>query len=258
MEFICCKNQMKFEFDLNRIADDWVLICMLMGNDYIPNVPHFDLRSGALSVIHDAYKEALLVLRGILKHFFFKFWKIFECTFLYLGYINENGCLDMERFIQFVGILQKKDFELFKQKKSVASITDELNEINLSGTKEMMNTQPNDFKKMKDRFYAKYSYDNQNLRDMTTTYIKTIQWILFYYYRSSCSWSFYYPYEIAPFISDFSYKSNPVFMFDVDKPIEPFEHLLAILPKSSVNLLPKYYQRIVNKVRTMGISFERN
>lgn len=62
LEFLECET--RFSLDLERVADDWVFICMLLGNDYLPKLPNFDLRSGALSVIHDAYKEALSRMSG--------------------------------------------------------------------------------------------------------------------------------------------------------------------------------------------------
>jgi hypothetical protein len=32
--------------------------------------------------------------------------------------------------------------------------------------------------------------------------IRGIQWILHYYYSGVCSWSWYYPYQYGPFVSD--------------------------------------------------------
>lgn len=64
MEFSGCKDEMKFPFDMDRIADDWVLICMLFGNDYLPNLPYFNVREDALAIFFDAYKEALPILDG--------------------------------------------------------------------------------------------------------------------------------------------------------------------------------------------------
>lgn len=59
LEFIDMDGQIKFEFDADRIADDWVLLCILHGNDYIPKMPNFDFELGILSVLYDAYREYL-------------------------------------------------------------------------------------------------------------------------------------------------------------------------------------------------------
>lgn len=64
LEFIGCKKEMTFDFDMDKIADDWVVLCILIGNDYIPNMPNFDLRFDVLSLICDTYRELLTVSKG--------------------------------------------------------------------------------------------------------------------------------------------------------------------------------------------------
>lgn len=64
MEFIDCKNQISFEFNMDRVVDDWTLLMTLLGNDYMPNLPHFQLDNDALSVIYNAYKETLKTSNG--------------------------------------------------------------------------------------------------------------------------------------------------------------------------------------------------
>lgn len=64
LEFADCAERIAFEFDADRIADDWVLVCMLMGNDYIPKMPNFNCGGDILSLLCDTYREALYKLDG--------------------------------------------------------------------------------------------------------------------------------------------------------------------------------------------------
>lgn len=38
------------------MIDDFVFMCVLVGNDFLPNVPHLDIADGALNHMMNMYK----------------------------------------------------------------------------------------------------------------------------------------------------------------------------------------------------------
>lgn len=66
MEFVECQSAMMFEFKMDSIVDDWVVLMALIGNDYLPGLPKFSLDSDILSIIYDTYKEVLKTSNGLL------------------------------------------------------------------------------------------------------------------------------------------------------------------------------------------------
>ncbi|XP_032782787.2 5'-3' exoribonuclease 1 isoform X1 [Daphnia magna] len=92
LEFASVKPKLKFPYDLEHIIDDWVLMGFLVGNDFIPNLPHFHINKGALPLLYTAYIEVLPTLDG---------------------YINENGMLNLPRFEKFMERLTLIDYEHF-------------------------------------------------------------------------------------------------------------------------------------------------
>ena len=64
----------------------------LVGNDFIPNLPHFHINKNALPLLYSAYIDVLPSLSG---------------------YINEKGVLNLERFEVFMQRLAKIDYEHF-------------------------------------------------------------------------------------------------------------------------------------------------
>lgn len=70
-------------------------------------------------------------------------------------------------------------------------------------------------------------------------YVSTIQWMLSYYYTGSYSWNWFYPCNYAPFVSDFPEMAEWQYQFMSDEPTLPLEHLLAVQPIKSAQLLPQ-------------------
>lgn len=64
----------------------------LVGNDFIPHLPHFHINKGALPLLYGAYMDVLPTLDG---------------------YINENGKLNLPRFEKFMARLAQIDYDHF-------------------------------------------------------------------------------------------------------------------------------------------------
>lgn len=92
-DFLPLKPNLSFKFDLESIIDDWILICFLIGNDFIPHIPHFHVHKNALPRILEVYQATLLKLDG---------------------YMNEKGVLNLKRFKIFAKVLSQADFDNYK------------------------------------------------------------------------------------------------------------------------------------------------
>ena len=79
-------------YNLENIVDDWVLMGFLVGNDFIPNLPHMHINKGALPELYQTYKAVLPQLGG---------------------YLNENGQLHLARFEKFMVALSQCELEKF-------------------------------------------------------------------------------------------------------------------------------------------------
>lgn len=64
MEFAECQSEMSFEYDMDHICDDWVVLMTLIGNDYVPGLPNFHADHNVLTIIYDAYKTVLKTSNG--------------------------------------------------------------------------------------------------------------------------------------------------------------------------------------------------
>lgn len=83
-EFRHLAPKLPFGYDPERVVDDFVLFCMLIGNDFLPALPTLDINEGALDTIFKLYKELLPELGG---------------------YMTRDGALDRGRLAALLGKL---------------------------------------------------------------------------------------------------------------------------------------------------------
>ena len=81
-------------FDLERVIDDFVLMCFFVGNDFLPTLPKKDIAEGALSDFLRIYKQKL------------KEWG---------GYLTDGAKIDLkhlEDLLKSLSVLEKHYFQL--------------------------------------------------------------------------------------------------------------------------------------------------
>lgn len=61
-----CPNDSKFQNNLDRAIDDFILLVTLLGNDFLPGLPlpDFEIHLGAINKVVDCWKRAVLAKEG--------------------------------------------------------------------------------------------------------------------------------------------------------------------------------------------------
>ncbi|XP_073951725.1 5'-3' exoribonuclease pacman isoform X1 [Choristoneura fumiferana] len=274
-EFIDIKDKLPFQYDIEKIVDDWVLMGFLVGNDFIPNLPNMHISNDAMPLLYKTYMAVLPTLDG---------------------YINEAGDLNLARFEVFMQELAKIDKEKFQdtyadlkyfegktgrrpnanERREYKPNNDDTFNVNvddikankpddelqalINATQDMFfDDVENDAEEYeetsdeeatfemefilhkKDYYMNKLDYSavtEDVLASQAEGYVRAIQWNLFYYYKGCPSWCWYYPHHYAPYISDIKGFKDLKIEFELGEPFKPFEQLLAVLPSASKHLLP--------------------
>lgn len=215
----------KQKFVKNRSITDFVFMCFLVGNDFLPNIPCLAILEGGIDSMIDVYKNVCS-----------------EYGHLTLQKRVLDNMLNLESLEVFVGTLAQYENGLLQEKVNKISqfIDDPLLKKHTSQGKLNTNT-------YKEEFYDK-KLSECNREQICLDYISGLNWVINYYKIGIPSWKWYYPYFYAPFLTDlvtsiknFKYKKL------IDKPINNVVQLMSVLPQVSHNLLPNPYNKIVMK-----------
>jgi len=85
-------------------------------------------------------------------------------------------------------------------------------------------------------------------RQLSSSYLQGLAWVLQYYHKGCGSWTWYYPYLYAPLSSDLTQLASLPLVFDQGTPFTPLLQLLSVLPPQSAGFLPPSYAALMTDV----------
>ncbi|EFC39014.1 predicted protein [Naegleria gruberi] len=88
------EQKLSFEYDLERIIDDFVFFIFFTGNDFLPHMPTLDIKEGSINTMIDIYKQILPKS----------------------GYLTELGDVHLERVQDFVRALASQESSMMEQR----------------------------------------------------------------------------------------------------------------------------------------------
>lgn len=206
--------QIKRKFVFDRIVDDWIFLCFLAGNDFIPTLQCFDIRFGALENI------------------------LFVLTYNFNGtsaYITESGNVNFASLRNVLNILAKNENTYYYKKLDALREARRRMFTSVPGEEIWLHTVAGKKKYYEEKLGAKSDAD---VTRICSDYLRCLSWIFHYYYVGVKSWDFYYPHHFAPFAKDLASISSFDFKFEMGRPLKPLEQLMAVMPPLSRELLP--------------------
>ncbi|GFE54111.1 hypothetical protein BaOVIS_015150 [Babesia ovis] len=191
-----------------RITDDFVLLSFLAGNDFLPRLPTIDFAN-------DSFLEMINTYYVLMQR-----WK---------GFLTDGLKIHIPRLQSLFKALAKHEMKWFKERAMLEDVVEYSNP----------------------KLYADYYHKEKcqvdgknNIKRMCIDYIKGLFWILSYYHHDCPSWDWSYRYHYAPLVSDLAEVPNIEVTFNKGGPITPLEHLLAVSPPNSNELLPPSYRQL--------------
>uniref|UniRef100_A0A7S3CW05 Uncharacterized protein n=1 Tax=Palpitomonas bilix TaxID=652834 RepID=A0A7S3CW05_9EUKA len=276
LEFDEMKTKLPFEYDLERIIDDYVFLAFFVGNDFLPTLPTLNIKQGALQMLFEFYRECLPTWKSYL-----------TCPMPgrgqkvgQEGYIGCSGGIVEENGAVFTGGLCLEHVEDILAKvgaeetDSIASMLDEWKQVKRKRERSEVDApvpvfpsfQPNEASGGLIESFRRWHYGYRlgvpqdpalpdahhfahihsspaSSREVVRDYLEGLLWVRCYYTGGVGSWTWYYPHHYAPFSSDFVdlHEFSREFSqgFAPSMPFPPLMQLLSVLPIHSRPLLPK-------------------
>tara|TARA_B110000208_G_scaffold186447_1_gene243019 strand:+ start:18271 stop:20001 length:1731 start_codon:yes stop_codon:yes gene_type:complete len=244
----------ELELDKQSLIKDYVCLCFLIGNDFIPPILGVDIHNKSINSLLDIYCKIFLVRQVYLISLDNKVNYIFiRQIFTYLYSIEDEYIpkhqrkIDKFRFRSFSKT--KLDKELDRMK--FYPVLNKNTAFKL-GDDNWRNT------------YYKYYFNVDNIfknKDymdgICKNYIEGLQWNAYYYFDKCVSYSWYYKYRSAPLLKDLTYllikRIYPVKFEDIE--YSALEQLNIVLPIQSSHLWYEEFKLNVKKDLKLSIEY---
>jgi 5'-3' exonuclease len=248
-------NFKQSDFDL--VVCDFVILCFMVGNDFLPSLPLFNIYDGGLDIIMKYY-------------------------FTSKGYLTYKSCSSPKAFLSVDPCSNKTSSLPASSKiklnfKNFLHIFDHiLNHVNPEAIQhyktreygfpnkllDVVLTKEFSFVDTTIHYLKSYSLQHNITKQLARAYLEEIDWIFNYYTYGSetIDWKLYYPSQFAPTSLDLiryiqtttfnnSTKSNVAKHHSKKHKfkIDPFFQLLCILPPHSADLLPLPLNTVLQK-----------
>ena len=251
-----------------RILYDYIFIMILFGDDFVKKLPGLNIRwhhDTILKIYRKQFQEHKKHLIK-LKHKKFSINKKFQLAILIeISKMEEKilkeGQKKLHRDCQKQYVNQKQlegykldvsiqENSLFCQKENMfyQEYKDEFKIINYFGDKHVWKKQYYDY-----FFPIQNKNYNKERSQICMKFLKSWKFTFEYYLQGIPSWTFYYPYRVAPFVSDlitnlkFPNSNMNKIEFVQGKPYTPLQQLMIIMPPQMKTSLPKECVKIMGK-----------
>lgn len=209
-------------FDYQQCIYDFIFLCFMTGNDFLPHVPSIEIMEGGIETMITAYQAI-----GA------------EC-----GHMTEcrDGSIYFrpEALTKFFEYITEKEAEILENKlnKKESFYPDEL--LNACS---MLDAPSGKFKVNFKKYFKSWTLDKfgEETEKACHDYFDGLHWVINYYIYGVPTWTWLYPHHYVPFARTLlrhlgSYRFKE---FVKTGPNPPFLQLLSVLPPKSSSLLPE-------------------
>ena len=238
---------------------DYIFICFFLGNDFLPHFPAINIRTGGTDKMLNAYRATIKPDENLTDGKTIN-WANVRKLISFLAKQEEQFII-AEHKLRDRGENNSRHFSKNVNKTSSLKsqgLDDEFKKFELTPTTDReLEKYINPFKpNWQQRYYRgllgiRSDTTGQITKDVSINYLQGLEWTMKYYTTGCADWRWQYKYSYPPLLQDLI-KHVPLFPteFVLEKPFNPVTEIVQlcyVLPKHSLNLLPKNLGQVLQK-----------
>lgn len=240
-----CYNMTEQGDNMDQIITDYVFICFMLGNDFIPHNPALNIRTNGIDILIEIYKLYSSTTK----------------TFI----INDNDSINWKNFKKFCTILANEEENYFiyehnirnkYEKRHISANTHEEKMYKLNLLPSFQRSREHYIDPSKKGWQTRYyttlfdiEHSEIRTKQICVNYLEALEWTWKYYSICCQDWRWKYNYDYSPLFSDVV-KYIPYYEHDFVKlseasNISSLTQLIYVLPQESHYLLPTKIRNIL-------------
>ncbi len=218
--FLCAIHELvsslRLSYPQPGVVHDFIVLLMLIGNDFLPQVPLLDVHSGALDALLDTYHT------------------------LGIGFTDPHTArIHFPSLAQVLSVCVDRGTPLASLRYKYTHRHEYFPDLLIERHGQHPTTQA-----YRDAYYETHIPD---LDVACTQFLYGLQWVTDYYLHRIPTWTWAYPYHYSPMLQDIARTALSYTMpaYVITAPIDSFLQLLCVLPPHSAHLLPACLRTLV-------------
>ena len=238
-----------------KIIRDYIFICFMLGNDFMPHFPALNIRTTGIDLLLNAYNHVLgskgkYLTTGENTETTAEVKVIWSNLKKLIQYLAE----DEHEYIKNEYILRRKrrnGKHSYRASQTADDIITSLPVVDYY-SEEYIN--PFEFG-WQERYYSELfdmDIDDERKKAISINYLEGLEWTLTYYTTGCKNWRWTYKYHYPPLLSDLLryvpfFDMEFVETVDMANPVKSEVQLAYVLPRHKLNLLPQKIHRALMK-----------
>jgi len=226
---------------------DYIFLCFFLGNDFMPHFPSVNIRTGGVDKMLNAYKATIGDTNEVLTDGKIIHWKNVRKIVQFLADLEEQ---------HFQGEMKLRDR---RQKTNYPTDTSDQKYAKFDAIPTYERELEKYINPFKDGWQSRYykalfhmetPMDEERKKQICLNYLSGLEWTMKYYTTGCYDWRWSYNYNYPPLLTDLI-KYVPYFEVDLitikpKNPVSPLVQLSYVLPKASLDLLPReLYDKLI-------------